>query len=81
MNVPNPMDLPRPIQEGWVCPRCGRVNSPSAPYCFSQCHIKVEVKTMSKEDFLKQIKKKKPGKDDWDYLKGLGIDPPEGDDD
>lgn len=33
---------PQPAKTGWVCPKCGGVNSPSAPICW-HCQPKVQV--------------------------------------
>ena len=31
--ITNDFEFDKPIQEGWVCPRCGRVNAPWLPNC------------------------------------------------
>lgn len=33
----NPSAEPKVYQQGWVCPKCGRVMSPTQPYCLFCC--------------------------------------------
>lgn len=37
----NPSAEPKVYQQGWVCPKCGSVMSPTQPYCLFFCPIQV----------------------------------------